>query len=1123
MSVLPPEVHNALAQLLRALSSADNDARAQAEEQLSSEWVRVQPDVLLMGLVEQILGSEEPQTRSFAAILFRRISNKTRKDPNSSETAELFLSLPQPQKLAIREKLLQALRTERLSNVRHRVGDAVAEIARQYSDDADLEHSIGVIWPDLLGALFEASQSDNEGQREGAFRIFAQTPGIIDKQHEDTVLTVFTKGFKDEDVSVRLGAMEAFSSFFRSIQKKSQQKYYALIPEILNILPPIKDLGDSDQLTKALMSLIDLAEVASKMFRPLFHNLVTFSITVIQDKDLGDQARQNALELMATFADHNPQMCRKDPSYTSEMVTQCLSLMTDIGMDDDDASEWIASKDLDVEESDLNHVAGEQCMDRLANKLGGQTILPPTFNWLPRMMTSSAWRDRHAALMAISAISEGCRELMVGELDKVLDLVVPALRDPHPRVRWAGCNALGQMSTDFAGTMQEKYHQIVLSNIIPVLESTESRVQSHAAAALVNFCEEAEKGILEPYLDQLLGHLLALLRSPERYVQEQALSTIATIADSAEAAFGRYYDTLMPMLFTVLRDAVNSPAVAGKLGTANVDDSPPDDSKDLRLLRAKAMECATLIALAVGKERMGRDALELVQLLGSIQQNIVDADDPQAQYLMHCWGRMCRVLGQDFLPYLSAVMPPLMELASAKADIQLLDDDEQVAQVEQEEGWELVPLKGKFIGIKTATLDDKHMAIELIVVYAQVLDAAFEPYVAEIMEKIALPGLAFFFHDPVRVASAKCVPQLLNACKKAHGDRSPQLIELWSKTIDKVLEVLSAEPAIDTLAEMYQCFYESVEVLGKSCLTPAHMAAFIESAKSALEDYQTRVKNRLEDHNETEEGEEESEDTLFAIEDDQTLLSDMNKAFHTIFKNQGPSFLPHWERLLSFYTAFIMNPDPTQRQWALCIMDDVLEFCGEQSWNYSSHIIQPLVDGMKDDIPANRQAAAYGVGIAAHKGGNPWSDFVASSIPTLFGVTQHPHAREDDHVFATENACASIAKILHFNAAKIPNPQEVARSWVDTLPIINDEEAAPFAYGFLAQLIDQQSPIVTSQAPKVFIFIVQALEAETLQGQIATRIVAAAKQLVASAGVDANQILATLSPETQTTVRTYFG
>ena len=191
------------------------------------------------------------------------------------------------------------------------------------------------------------------------------------------------------------------------------------------------------------------------------------------------------------------------------------------------------------------------------------------------MMKSEEWRERHAALMAISAISEGCRDLMVGKLDYILEkYVVPALKHPHPRVRWAGCNALGQMSTDFAGTMQEIYHETVLKNIIPVLDSPEPRVRSHAAAALVNFCEEAEKEILEPYLGILLAKLHQLLQSPKRFVQEQALSTIATIADSAETAFGEYYDNLMPSLFVVLRE---------------------EQSKEYRLLRAKAMECATLI------------------------------------------------------------------------------------------------------------------------------------------------------------------------------------------------------------------------------------------------------------------------------------------------------------------------------------------------------------------------------------------------------------------------------------------------------------------------------------------------------------------------------------------------
>lgn len=117
---------------------------------------------------------------------------------------------------------------------------------------------------------------------------------------------------------------------------------------MLNVLPPLKDSGDSESLTKALVALIELAEVAPKMFKQHFHNLVKFSITVVQDKNLEDQARQNALELMATFADYNAAMCRKDPDYTKEMVTQCLNLMTDIGMDDDNADEWNASEDVSI-------------------------------------------------------------------------------------------------------------------------------------------------------------------------------------------------------------------------------------------------------------------------------------------------------------------------------------------------------------------------------------------------------------------------------------------------------------------------------------------------------------------------------------------------------------------------------------------------------------------------------------------------------------------------------------------------------------------------------------------------------------------------------------------------------
>jgi importin-5 len=97
-----------------------------------------------------------------------------------------------------------------------------------------------------------------------------------------------------------------------------------------------------------LLPLIELAEQSPKMFKGVFNSLVNFSISVIQDKELSDMARQNALELMATFADYAPSMCRKDPQYTSEMVTQCLSLMTDVGEEDDDAQQWLLQDDVSL-------------------------------------------------------------------------------------------------------------------------------------------------------------------------------------------------------------------------------------------------------------------------------------------------------------------------------------------------------------------------------------------------------------------------------------------------------------------------------------------------------------------------------------------------------------------------------------------------------------------------------------------------------------------------------------------------------------------------------------------------------------------------------------------------------
>lgn len=75
------------------------------------------------------------QTRSFAAVLFRRIASKTRK-ADSGATVDMFLSLAADHAIAIRQKLLQSLAVESDKNVRNKVSHAVAEVARQYTENS---------------------------------------------------------------------------------------------------------------------------------------------------------------------------------------------------------------------------------------------------------------------------------------------------------------------------------------------------------------------------------------------------------------------------------------------------------------------------------------------------------------------------------------------------------------------------------------------------------------------------------------------------------------------------------------------------------------------------------------------------------------------------------------------------------------------------------------------------------------------------------------------------------------------------------------------------------------------------------------------------------------------------
>lgn len=435
------------------------------------------------------------------------------------------------------------------------------------------------------------------------------------------------------------------------------------------------------------------------------------------------------------------------------------------------------------------------------------------------------------------------------------------------------------------------------------------RVQAHAGAALVNFSEDCPKNILTRYLDAIMAKLEAILNSKfkelvekgNKLVMEQVVTTIASVADTCEHEFVAYYDRLMPCLKFIIQNA---------------------NSEDLRMLRGKTIECVSLIGLAVGRDKFIGDAGEVMDmLLKTHTEGDLPDDDPQTSYLITAWARMCKILGKQFEQYLPLVMGPVMRTAAMKPEVALLDNEE-VEDIEGDVEWSFITLgEQQNFAIRTAGMEDKASACEMLVCYARELKDGFAEYAEEVV-RLMVPLLKFYFHDGVRSAAAESLPYLLD-CAKIKG---PQYLEgMWLYICPELIKVITTEPEPDVQSELLNSLAKCIETLGANCLNEASMKQVLEIVNKFVLDHFERADKRL-----AVRGEEDYDDGVeeeLAEQDDTDIyiLSKVVDIIHALFLTNKALFLPAFEQVAPHFVKLLDPNRPfADRQWGLCVFDDLI-------------------------------------------------------------------------------------------------------------------------------------------------------------------------------------------------------
>ena len=65
---------------------------------------------------------------------------------------------------------------------------------------------------------------------------------------------------------------------------------------------------------------------------------------------------------------------------------------------------------------------GQECLDRLALAVGGNALAPLAAPALGRLLISPDWRSRHAALICLAQIAEGCAKVLLKQLKGLADM-----------------------------------------------------------------------------------------------------------------------------------------------------------------------------------------------------------------------------------------------------------------------------------------------------------------------------------------------------------------------------------------------------------------------------------------------------------------------------------------------------------------------------------------------------------------------------------------------------------------------------------------------------------------------------------------------------------------------------
>ena len=1003
-------------QLLEQLLSSDRTTREGGEAALSS-LIQQAPDQVAHNLV-LAMGSPNEHISGLAAVLFRR--------KIIEENSIKFVS-PET-KSTLKTSLLQA--PQRIANPAQ-----LRQLADVLINFADSDNWAG----DLMRYMGQWIKDSNSVVKEFTLYLFElATDTAMDevlKRNAGAVAGLLSEKMSDEDMGVQLAAVKTTASFLATLDtERDLQAYASLGPQMLTGLTRALQQSPIQvyKMKEALCNLGDLTENHPRFWKTCAEEMCRVLATLAKSAYFPKELRGGAVEVLTTLVQKSPALVQTSVFFTQELIVLGLTLTSELEQVTEE--EWIRDEEEQEVVGSDPYLLGRDLLFKLTSALGQQTVLQHFQQLVPLHLRSEDWVKQHTGVLTIGLIAEGCHEAFAAGLGDVLNMVLPFLSSPNPRLVWASVTTLGLLCTEFEPTLQYQHHSIVAPALMNALQHPCIKVQAQATSALINFTrgllvddEETASQYLQPYsqeimdrLRQLLHHGLEINYTP---LLIKVLKAVSTIASVLTTNFTKYYMMFIPGLRTLINI---QPVSATQL--------------EIRAECIRALGYLMYSVASAGPAYMDDIYSTLLSLL---QQRSTWADtDPAVCALEELSPEFARVLQERFVEFLPSITPTLFARVSANVTITFLDANSPEATLASEALSAInIAMRGhgmKQLAIDAGALEGKSQACKTLHSLISALKHFYSPLVPATITAL-LPLMTYPYSSAVRKDSIRALGHCIQSgvSEEMRQALLRQLLPEFCTVLKQTAPVHLADT--QTLVKTISKALSAVDMPAVIGLpTALQLCQLLAETLAHVFD---RKLNRARELKHIEKGEDQED-----LEDDELVDDDIVRrvmeVVGTLLKAFRRDLQPAFKQCFqSYYEALLAKAGASDVETlsAVCIFDDYMEHTEDVLILPDGRIplLEKLFSLLGHEDSSVRQSSIYGVGIIADlTPAQVFGRYVETAVQACSALICRSDARSDSLLDVTECAVGALGKI-----ALKHNPQAV-EFWLDCLPLRGDPQEA---------------------------------------------------------------------------------